>query len=131
MAENLTTPAEAVSPLRSQSWLHQQGKVTSPVRCAWSLLRAGRAQSILCRFQAVLGDGARRTRGDRPGVRKGCCSSRGALVPRHLGLVEMRRPQLLTTPLMARHLGLPGLPQWALYHTAGCASWPTLTRSIR
>ena len=26
MAENLTTPAEAVSPLRSQPWLHQQGK---------------------------------------------------------------------------------------------------------
>jgi starvation-inducible DNA-binding protein len=26
MAENLTTPAEAASPLRSQPWLHQQGK---------------------------------------------------------------------------------------------------------
>jgi starvation-inducible DNA-binding protein len=35
MAENLTTPAAAASPLRSQPWLHQQGKEIQTFGTVW------------------------------------------------------------------------------------------------
>jgi hypothetical protein len=72
MAENLTTPAEAVSPLRSQPWLPQQGKVTSR---SWCLVSPPRwegsvyTMSVPCRHgrwgEEDTGRQSRRTEGVR------------------------------------------------------------------